>query len=148
MRFALGPGRQIIEDFVESGDVRFVYRHLAFLGPESVRAAEATECAAEQGRFWEYLYSLFENFAGTNVDAYSDSSLVRIAGEAGLNATELTSCLGSGRYAARVQDEAEAAADLDVDSTPTVFINGRRVRGLDDYEVYRRMIEEELAKAR
>ena len=53
-QFAAGPGRQLKQNYVDRGQVRFVYRHLAFIGAESLWAAEASECANEQGRFWDY----------------------------------------------------------------------------------------------
>ena len=49
-----------------TGEVRFVYRHFAFLGEESVWAAEASECAAEQGKFWEYHDILYENWVNVH----------------------------------------------------------------------------------
>ena len=77
--FALGVGRQIKSDYVDAGQVRFVYRHYPFLGEESVWAAEATECAGDQGMFWEYHDILYEKWAGTNVGAYSYNNLVGFA---------------------------------------------------------------------
>ena len=132
---------------METGQVRFVYRHVAFLGPESVRAAEASECAGEQGRFWEYHDTLFDNWEGENVGAFSDTKLVRFARFSGVDTQSFISCLESERYRRRVQDDTRAARELGVRSTPTIFVNGRRVDGLQDYSTYRQIIDEELAKA-
>ena len=63
-RFAADAGRQIHEQYVETGLVRFGYQHFAFLGPESQKAAEASECAAEQGAFWPYHDKLFGRMTG------------------------------------------------------------------------------------
>lgn len=146
--FALVMQPQIIKDYVDTGKVRFIYRHLAFLGNESVRAAEASECAGDQGKFWEYHDTLFENWGGENVGAFSDANLVAFATPLGLDTPTFTACLDSGRYAQRVQDEKKAAGDLGVTSTPTIFINGERLPGLRDYSAYRQVIEEDLTKSR
>lgn len=130
------------------GKVRFVYRHLAFLGPESVRAAEASECAAEQGRFWEYHDTLFEHWAGENQGAFSDANLVRFAQALGLDVPSFRECLRSERYAGRVAQDLQEARRLGVRATPTVIVDGLRLQGLKDYDTYRRAIEEALARSR
>src|SRR3989344_9286895 len=56
------PG--VIDNYVKKGEVLFVYRDWAFLGPESVRAAEAARCAGDQGKFWEYHDYLYDNQKG------------------------------------------------------------------------------------
>ena len=146
--FALGPGRQILKEYVNTGKVRFVYRHQPLLGPESVRAAEASECAAEQGRFWEYHDVLFEGWAGENRGAFSDANLKEFAASLGLDLGTFGACLESDRYAKTVEQSRRDALGLGVRSIPTVFINERRLVGLSDYDVYRRVIEEELETAR
>ena len=91
--FALGPGRQIKNDYVDDGRVRFVYRHLAFLGQESVWAAEAAECAGDQGKFWEYHDLLYERWAGTNVGGYSYNNLLGFAQILELDTDGFAACL-------------------------------------------------------
>jgi protein-disulfide isomerase len=136
--------RQIDEEFVSTGQVRFVYRHFAFLGPESVRAAEATECAAEQGMFWEYHDTLFENWAGENRGAFSDANLERFARNIDLNEEQFSQCMEERRYLPRVEADIDAARGADVRSTPTIFINGEHIGALQTYEDYRQAILEAL----
>ncbi len=119
---------------------------MAFLGEESLRAAEASECAGEQGSFWQYHDILFDNWAGENQGAFSDPHLIAFADQAGRDDGQFRSCLETGRYRDRVKEDIEAAKDLGVRSTPTIFINQERVDGLSDYPTYRRIIEGELAK--
>ena len=142
--FALGIGRQIIDDYVSAGDVRFVYRHFAFLGEESVWAAEATECADEQGSFWEYHDTLFENWTGTDGN-FSFSNLVNFAAGMGLDTNQFSDCLTERRYLDRVRADSEYGASIGVESTPSVFVNGERVSG--EYENFRQAIEDALAAA-
>ena len=132
---------------MRAGKVRFVYRHLTILGPESLLAAIASECAAEQGRFWEYHDLLFRRWAGENVGSFSEPNLLRYAADIGLETGPFTECLQERRYVEKVRRDFEDARALGVRATPTLFINGKMYRGLRDYEEYRRIIEEELAAA-
>ena len=125
-----------------------VFRHLAVMGEESVGAAEASECAGEQGQFWEYHDVLFENWAGENVGGYSKSNLQRFAETLDLDLTSFNSCLDEGRYSSKINDDISDAKAINVVSVPTTFINGRRIVGLEEYSYYRQIIEEELEKAR
>ena len=146
--FALGTGRQIKQDYVDAGKVRFVYRHFAFLGQESVWAAEATECASEQGRFWEYHDVLYENWLNVPPDSgqFSYNNLVGFAQMIGLDAPRFAGCLEERRFVERVKGDSRFAEANGVSSTPTVFVNGERVRGVE-YGVFRDAIEAALAAA-
>ena len=92
-QFAKGAAQQIKETYVPTGQVRFVYRHLAFLGNESTWAAEASECAEDQGRFWDYHDKLFDEQRGENQGAYSKDNLKRFAAEIGLDTDRFDSVL-------------------------------------------------------
>ena len=144
--FALGPGRQIKNDYVDAGQVRFVYRHLAFLGQESVWAAEAAECAGDQGKFWEYHDLLYQRWAGTNVGGYSYNNLLGFAQILELDSDGFAACLDGRKYVDRVRTESEYADDNGITSTPWVLVNGERVRGVE-YGIFRDAIEAALAAA-
>ena len=123
-----------------------MYRHFPFLGQESVWAAEATECASEQGRFWEYHDILYENWAGTNVGAYNFNNLLGFANILGLDSQQFNACMNERKYVDRVRADTEFAEDNGIVSTPTVFVNGEHIRG-GDYSVFRDAIETALAAA-
>ena len=74
---------QIREEYIDTGKVRFVFRNFAVLGPESTKAAEASECAADQEAFWNYHDLLFEDQV-TNHSTVSDDYLINLAAEVGL----------------------------------------------------------------
>ena len=71
----------LIKDYLQAGKIRFVYRDFAFLGAESVQAAQAARCAGEQGKFWEYHDYLFNHQNGENQGNFSDLYLKSFAGE-------------------------------------------------------------------
>jgi protein-disulfide isomerase len=78
-QFDRGTLKQIEDKYVKTGKVKIVFNHFAFIGDESIRAAEASECANAQGKFWEYADTLFSNQAGENQGAFSDANLEKFA---------------------------------------------------------------------
>lgn len=121
--------------------MRFEYNHFAFLGPESVRAAEATECANEQGMFWPYHDTLFLNQIAENQGFWSNTFLLEMALQLGLVEQAFSDCLDSGKYRDAIAAAKEAGDARGVNSTPTVFINGEKVVGLDSAQAYIQLIE-------
>jgi protein-disulfide isomerase len=87
---------RIRSEYVNAGKVRFVYKHFAILGPESNRSAEASECAAEQGQFWDFHDVVFADQV-TNHSSLDADQLVKLAGTVGLDTTTFRECLDAGR---------------------------------------------------
>lgn len=131
---------------MDTGKVRFAFRHFAFIGDESRWAAEATECANEQGRFWDYYDKLFEEQAGENVGAFNRDNLKRFAAGLGLDAEQFNQCLDSGKYAAKVQQETAEGQRLGVRGTPTFFVNGQLIRDGSNYQALQAAIETALSR--
>ncbi len=132
---------------VETGQARYVARHYAFLSPQSTRAAEASECAAEQEKFWEYRDQVFENQG--QLRASDDWILLKsLATKVGLDQTRFNACVDSGRYTRLVRDEVSEAERLGVPGTPAIYVNGAQVKpaagGLPAVED----IKQEVEKAR
>ena len=136
--------RQLEETYAETGLVRFEYEHFAFLGPESIRAAEASECASEQGLFWAYHDTLFLNQRGENIGAFGDDVLEAFAAALGLDEEAFNSCLDSERYRDEVEAARVAAGEEGITTTPTTRINGRVIEGAISFEQLREAIEAEL----
>jgi protein-disulfide isomerase len=138
-------GALVDKEYVETGKVRFIYRHYAFLGPESTWAAEAAECAGDQGRFWAYHDKLFAGQAGENKGAFSKEKLKQFAAELALEQGEFDACIDSGRHASRVEADRVEAEERGVRATPTFFINGRMIEGAPrDFASFRAVIDAEL----
>ena len=143
-QFASGAARQLKEDYVEPGQVRFVFRHLAFIGDESTWAAEASECANEQGRFWDYHDKVFEEQAGENQGAFGKENLKRFAAELGLDTVQFNQCLDSGEYRSKVREEVKEAQRRRINSTPSVLVNGRLIQNGGNYQVLQGAVEAAL----
>ena len=102
---------------------------MAFLGDESQWAAEAAECAAEQGKFWDYHDKIFANHKGENQGVYSKDNLKKFAADLQLDTAKFNQCLDSGKYTAKIKQSNDAAAQVGINSTPSVVINGVLVPG-------------------
>jgi protein-disulfide isomerase len=126
--------------------VRFAFRQFAFIGDESRWAAEATECAGEQDRFWDYYDKLFEEQAGENVGAFSKENLKRFASDLGLDRDQFDQCLDSGKYTEKVQQETAQGQQAGVRGTPTLFVNGQLIEGGAEYEILKAAIDAELGE--
>jgi len=116
--------QQLLADY--PNNVRFVYRHWIkeYLHPHARRAAEASECAAEQGRFWQMHNVLLANQQHLEFDA-----LLGYGREIGLESEAFEHCLSSGRMAAVVQQDMDAGDRYGVTGTPTFFVNNRYAAG-------------------
>lgn len=132
---------------MKTGVVRVGYLHLVFLGQESQWAAEASECADEQAKFWEYHDKLFANQEGENKGAFTKVKLKGFAAGLNLDTTKFNTCVDSGKYASVVQTESQMISGMGVQSTPTFLVNTQVVRGAQPFEVFSQIIEAERAKS-
>ena len=124
--------------------IRFVYKDYPLPShAQAFKAAEAGNCAHEQGMFWEFHDKMF-----VSQDALDVPSLNTYASELGLDAATFSTCLDEGRYTQRVQEDLRIGQRYGVSSTPTVFINGRPVLGAAPFETFDQIIREELALSR
>jgi len=139
----------LIDQYVKTGKVRFVYRNFAFLGPESEDAAAAAACAGEQGKFWEYHDYLFGHQQGENEGTFAKANLKKFArAVAGIDGAKFDPCLDQGRYMNAVRADTAAGKSYGVNGTPATFINGRLVSGAQPIAQFVSVIEEELKKSR
>jgi protein-disulfide isomerase len=125
--------------------VRVVWKDfpLTQIHPQAFKAGEAAHCAADQGKFWEYHDRLF-----ANQQALQPADLKKHAADLGLDATAFNSCLDSSKYGERVRDGVAEGSRLGVNSTPTIYINGRVLSGAQPYETFVSVIDEELSKSK
>ncbi|MCB0171578.1 MAG: thioredoxin domain-containing protein [Anaerolineae bacterium] len=134
------------EEYVETGKVKYVYKHFAILGPESNRGAEASECAAEQDAFWPYHDQVFAD-QNENHSSLNQEKLVSIAADIGLDTSAFTDCLSSGRYSLQISRESQTVQSLGLRGTPGFLINGLFINGAQPFEVFQQIIDEQLAAA-
>lgn len=137
----LGP------DYIETGKLQVVFRNYAFLAPESLQAAQAAECALDQGadKFWLYHDLVFAR-RGTGLAAYSKPQLESYAEQIGLDVVTFSECLESGAKAGEVQVDLEEGRSQGVQSTPTWFLNGQMVRGAVPEQDLRQFFDSQLSQ--
>ena len=123
--------------------IRFVYRDfpLTSIHPEAMKAAEAADCANEQGKFWEIHDLLFSTQASIGV-----SNSKQLAQQLGLDADKCNQCLDSDKYAQEVQADMNDGNSYGVTGTPTFFINGVRLIGAQPLSAFTSVIDQELGK--
>jgi len=121
---------QIIENLVKTGRVSYTYRQFPFLDDrsatkESDQAANASQCANEQGRFWDYHNMLFANWNRENEGAFANRRLVAFAEALGLNMTQFNACFESNKYEDQINKDLADGRAQGVTGTPSVFVNGK-----------------------
>jgi len=115
---------KITQDF--PNEVKWVYKHfpLDSIHPFARKAAEASECATDQNKFWEYTDELF-----VKQSQISPALFTEIAGTTGLDINQFNSCLESGKYASKVEADYQQGIKAGVRGTPGGFINGQTLVG-------------------
>lgn len=110
--------------------------------PNAQMASEASECADDQGKFWEYQDLLYANQSALDV-----ASLKSYAAQLGLDTATFDDCLDSGKQTAEVQKDEQDGTSYGVSGTPAFFINGRLVSGAQPFSVFQQVIDAALQEA-
>lgn len=136
---------QLKSKYIDTGKVKFYFQNFAFLGNESIRAAEAASCAQDQGKFWDYYNKLYSEQKGEEMGAFSDPNLIKFAQDLKLDAQLFEQCFNSRTKKAEVEQETNTAEqNYSVNSTPTLFINGKKINGSGSVSAYETAIEAAL----
>jgi protein-disulfide isomerase len=146
-RFHTTVEANLIKQYVDTGKATFVYKHIAILGQESVWAAQAAECAADQGKFWQFHDLLFDKQSGENQGAFTKDKLLGFAQEMKLDMTKFEPCLNQDQTVSRVQADSQEGQKAGVRGTPTFFINGKPLVGAQPIEAFQAAIESALTGA-
>jgi protein-disulfide isomerase len=131
--------------FETYGDkVRIVFRDYPLpFHPQARPAAEAANCAHDQGKFWEYNKKLFANQA-----SLSEANYKTWAKELGLDTAKFDECLAKKPHSAKIDKDIADGAAAGVNGTPAFFINGRSLSGAQPFEKFKEVIDDELANAK
>jgi predicted DsbA family dithiol-disulfide isomerase len=131
--------KQLVETY--GREVRLVFKHLPLEGHRnSLPAARAAYCAAEQDRFWQFHDALF---AAGNL---SPPGFEQIAADLGLGLPRFHECVASERSRAAVVKDIEAAGRLRIDSTPSFVVNGKVIKGALSFAGFQKIVEQELSQ--
>ena len=124
---------RIAETYVAGGQVYYVFHQYPFLdrasvNKESQQAANASMCAKEQDKFWDYHDILFANWNGENAGAFSDKRLIAFAEALELDMDLFTACFEENRYRDEIQADFDLGTEMGVSGTPSVFVNGQHIK--------------------
>lgn len=123
------------------GKVRLVYRHfpLDSIHPQARPAAEASECASEQGKFWEFHDKLFAGQDNLSADFYT-----KTAQELGLNVGQFNKCVADGKYRGRVDEDYQSGLAAGAQGTPHTIIGTTPISGALPYESIKQVVDAAL----
>lgn len=145
--FWSGAYQQIKKEYIDTGKAKLVYRDypLSF-HPASQVSAEASECAHEQGKFWEIHDKIFGEQAkqGTGTITFGVDELKKWASQIGLDSAKFNQCLDSGKYKSEVEKDFADGSAYGVSGTPTLFVNGQPVVGAQPFSAFKALIDKEL----
>lgn len=156
LRYTAEDEPMIVDEYVKTGQVRLEFKHLPILGVESVRAAMAATCAADQNKFWEFHHRVFKKEADEgqlsnerlNKGHLSDENLRKIAEESGLDMAAYEACLADPATQEKVANQQREATELGISSTPTFLFNGRPLGGTPvNLDAWRQILDEQIAAA-
>ncbi len=135
----------IVENYIQSGKANLVFVDLAVIGLDSPKAAEATYCAEDQDKYWDYHDLLYNSQEHVDNGWVNPERLKAFAFDLGLDMELFNSCLDSGKYTKRVQHNINVAKENGAMGTPTFIIVGpegqEKIGGAQPYSVFESILE-------
>jgi protein-disulfide isomerase len=132
----------IIEEYVRPGKVKLIYRHLQQLGDGSELLSEASECAADQGRFWEMRQAIYARYRALYGDALGEAAAA--AQEVGADPEALRACLDAATHEAAVRADHEAATAEGVRSRPVFRVGEQTLIGQQPFGTFQQLLDQAL----
>lgn len=112
----------IIEEYVNTGKVNFVFRDFPLNGPNSVLAAQGSYCANDQGKYWEYHDETYNNWEGENTGWVTRDSLLQFAKTVNLDVNQFNKCMDDNKYRQKVLDNEKFGKNVGIDATPSFLV--------------------------
>ena len=145
-RFHQSSLNVLLAEYVESGKAKLVFKDFPLNGPDSVLAAEATYCANDQGKYWEYHNELYTNWAGERTGWINYNSLNQFAQSVNLELEQFNSCLKEHKYKQKVLQLEKFGRDAGIDATPSFLIFNDekiiKIRGNQPLDAFRQAIDD------
>jgi len=135
----------LIKEYVDTGKVNFVFRDFPLNGPDSVLAAEASYCANDQSKYWEYHDELYKNWAGEKTGWVNRNSLDQFANTVGIDTIQFDKCLDDKKYEQKVLDNQKFGEKIGINATPSFLIfdskNGTKIIGAQPFSVFKQVLD-------
>ena len=130
----------IYEDYIKTGKVKLVFKDFPLNGEDSILGAQATHCANDQNKFWEFHNELYNNWKGERTGWITRESLSEFAKNIELDVEQFDNCIESQRYLDKVSNIHEFGKEIGIDATPSflVFNDEKmiKIRGNQPLEVF------------
>lgn len=144
--------RKLVDTYIAQGKIFYTFHHYPFIdrnvgGKESKQSANASMCANEQGRFWDYHDMVYANWGGEGKGFFSDKRLTSFAEMLGLDMAAFNSCFSANKYQDQIDQDFQAGNANGVSGTPSVFVNNKQITPgyVPSYEQLAQAIEDALA---
>ncbi len=136
---------QLKKDYIDTGKIQFYFRQFPFLGPASNVAADAAECAQDQGKFWQFEDYMYTNQPDeSDTTLYTAANLAQVAGNMGMDSNAFANCVTNKTDDARTQQDYTQGQAAGVSGTPTFYINGVQLVGAQPYTAFQSAINAAL----
>jgi len=136
----------IQKDFINTGKAKLVFKDFPLNGPDSLLAAEASYCAEDQEKYWQYHDELYKNWGGERTGWITRESLENFANTVNLDLSEFNKCLDNNKYQNKVKTIHEFGKEIGIDATPSFLVfNGEKIikiRGNQPLEVFLKTFDE------
>jgi len=136
----------INEDFIKTSKVKLVFKDYPLNGPDSLLAAEASYCAQDQEKYWQYHDELYKNWGGERTGWITRVSLNEFAETIDLNLNEFNDCLDNHTYKDRVNTHYQFGKELGIDATPSFLVFNEekiiKIRGNQPLDVFLKTFDE------
>lgn len=141
----------IVKNLIETGKANLIYVDLAIIGPDSIKAHAGSYCADEQGLYWKYHDYLYANQGHENNGWVNQNNLKSlVSGIDSMDVDQFSTCLDSGKYEKRVNDNTKIAKESGARSTPSFIVigpsgNAISVTGAQPYGVFQQIVDDMIA---
>ncbi len=136
----------IHEDFIKTGKVKLVFKDFPLNGPDSILAAEASYCAHDQKKYWQYHDELYQNWGGERTGWITRESLEKFANSINLNLEDFNTCMNEHKYQNKVISLYDFGKEIGIDATPSFLIFNDekifKIRGNQPLEVFLKTFDE------
>ena len=143
--------KSIITNYVKTGKVKILFKDFIVVGGDSLNAANAAHCANDQGMFWQFHSTLYNNWAGEGTGWISSEQLNKFANTLELDMNEFSNCVSELKWKKLVNASHDDAVALGVTATPTFFVidenrNVLKITGAQHYDVFKEVFDSALEK--
>ncbi len=148
-RFATQIKPLIVENYINTGQVKLVFKDFTIYGNDSINGAIATYCAGEQNKFWELHDYIYANQGAVNSGWLSINNIKKFASQVGLDMQQFNACFDERKYSQQVTENFEQGKSIGITGTPTfIIINSggetKAVPGAQPYTVFKQVLDEML----